>query len=140
MVRGDSPGSEYAILLGGEQELSLKQWKGMIALQQTRHPFIFFNACDVGRAARTSGYLSALWPLSDAKAAQFAMRFYRSLATSLAATSEANIMEAVKSARSLFFESGGPTLPTYTTVIRRLRSAPRHLKFTVTTKLSDYDR
>lgn len=129
VVRGGAPGSEYAILLGGEQELSLKQWKGMIALQQTHHPFIFFNACDVGRAARTvgfvngwapvmldagaSGYLGALWPVSDAKAAQFAMHFYRSLATSLAATSEANIMEAVKSARSLFFESGDPTYLAY---------------------------
>jgi hypothetical protein len=118
---------EYAIRLQ-DANLDLLTWRGLAAHQTGSHPFIFFNACEVGQANRVanfvdgwapavleagaSGYVGGLWPLGDKGAAKFADYFYTKLAESLkdgpvAAT------EVLRDARRLFYETGDPTFLAY---------------------------
>lgn len=128
ILQNDTQGTTYAIVLEGDRILTLDEWKGMFSRDRTRHPFIFFNACDIGRTQKVvnfvdgwapamldtgaSGYVGALWPVADAKAAIFARRFYEALQKGLK-RGDARVLNAIGEARKLYQETGDPTFLAY---------------------------
>ncbi len=100
----------------------------MIQVQNDAHPFFFFNACDIGQTRLTanftdgwapavlesgaSGYVSALWPLSDKGAADFAVRFYQALDKKLK-KGTADIAALLRETRRQFLQNGDPTFLAY---------------------------
>jgi hypothetical protein len=118
---------EYAIRLE-DIELDLLTWRGLAAQHPQGHPFIFFNACDIGQAHRVanfvsgwapavleagaSGYIGGLWPLGDTGAATFAAYFYQLMQHGLA-TGPVTVAEVVREARRLFYRDGDPTFLAY---------------------------
>ncbi len=120
-------GSRYALVLE-ERSVSLLEWKGLLPVAPTGKPFIFFNACDLGRTHRllgfvegwaptmldagASGYLGALWPVDDASAARFAESFYLALEAKLA-TGPVAATEVIREARRFYLEEADPTYLAY---------------------------
>lgn len=123
-VRADGPGAYQQVVLLEDGELDLTTWRGLVSSASSAHPFVFFNACEVGQTARAggfvtgwapavlnagaSGYVGALWPLGDAAAARFAEAFY----TSLDARTPARgvVALALRDARRrLYDETGDPS-------------------------------
>jgi hypothetical protein len=82
---------QFAILLQ-DSEMDPATWRALGASATATHPLFFFNACDVGESQRfmndvdgwapallesgASGYIGALWPVSDEIAELFASTFY----------------------------------------------------------------
>jgi hypothetical protein len=82
---------QFAILLQ-DSEMDPATWQALGASATTTHPLFFFNACDVGESQQfmndvdgwapallesgASGYIGALWPVSDVIAELFASTFY----------------------------------------------------------------
>jgi len=95
MVKQADGGAQFAILLE-DGDVVPATWKEL-ASASTTHPFYFFNACEVGQAQQAvsaldgwgpallesgaSGYMGALWPVSDKAAGIFAGNFYQRMAT-----------------------------------------------------------
>lgn len=124
VMRTESGEPQFAILLE-DSELEPATWKALALVRDT-HPFYFFNACEVGQARQAvgtldgwapalldtgaSGYLGALWPVSDQVAGLFAVNFYRIL---LANTS-APVAEVVREAKQRTFDdTHDPTALSY---------------------------
>lgn len=118
---------EYSIRLE-DSDLDLLTWRGMASSQQGSHPFIFFNACDIGQSHRVanfvdgwapavlesgaSGYIGGLWPLGDKGAAEFAAHFYKEVDQRLNQGPVA-VADLLRDARRLFYEKGDPTFLAY---------------------------
>ncbi len=89
------------------------------------HALYFFNACDIGQADATAGfvdgwapavleagaagYVGGLWPLGDAGASQFATTFYGLLDKGLKDKGEVRVAEALREARKAFYDTADPT-------------------------------
>jgi TPR repeat protein len=113
-VRDEAGGPQFAILLE-DSELAPATWKSLVNASRT-HPFYFFNACEVGLARQAvgaldgwapalldtgaSGYLGALWPVSDQVAGVFAANFYRILLENASAP----VAEVVRQTRQRTFD------------------------------------
>ena len=125
-TRGGVP--EYAIKLE-DGLLDLMTWRGLVGQgADARHPFFFFNACDLGQAHQVasfvegwapavldvgaSGYVGGLWPLDDEAAAQFAARFYQQVTRELA-EGPVVVAEVLRDTRRRFFATGDPTFLAY---------------------------
>jgi len=118
---------EYAIRLE-DIELDLLTWRGFASQHPHEHPFIFFNACDIGQAHRVanfvsgwapamleagaSGYIGSLWPLGDKGAALFATAFYQRLQQGLN-QGPVTVAEVIREARRLFYTDFDPTFLAY---------------------------
>lgn len=118
---------EYSLYLD-DQALDLDTWKGIMPTRSTAHPLYFINSCIVGQSHRianmvdgwaptmleagASGYIGALWPVGDQGASHFSIQFYQYLKEDLK-THPANIAEAIKKTRKLFYETGDPTFLSY---------------------------
>ncbi|MDY7095241.1 MAG: CHAT domain-containing protein [Acidobacteriota bacterium] len=126
--RDDATGTTYSILLS-DQPVTLNEWLGLLPAPRLRnHPFIFFNACSVGKThqslgfaegwapafleAGASGYVGTLWPVGDQAAARFAGRFYEALETDLE-DGGGSPARAIREARRLFTEDPNPTYLAY---------------------------
>ena len=119
---GQSPTFEIQL---GAAHLDLLAWKGLAGNWGGAHPLVFLNACEVGRAERTagfvdgwgpamlekgaSGYIGGLWPLGDAGAADFAERFY----TAGLPGHGVAVADALRKARKQFYDTGDPTYLAY---------------------------
>ena len=120
-VRAEAPGDYQQVVLLEDRELDITTWRGLIGPDASAHPFVFFNACDVGEVERVagfvtgwapavldagaSGYIGALWPLGDAAAARFAEVFYNAL---YAATPERGMVSrALQDARHRLYDATG---------------------------------
>jgi TPR repeat protein len=114
-VRDEDGGPQFAILLE-DSELAPATWKALATASRTTHPFYFFNACEVGQARQAvgaldgwapalldtgaSGYLGALWPVSDQVAGVFAANFYKILLENASAP----VAEVVRQTRQRTFD------------------------------------
>jgi len=114
---------QFSIVLEDGQ-INLVAWHGMVSRQSGRHPFIFFNACDLGRTRRVansidgwaaatveagaSGYIGALWPLNDQGAAQFGTDFYQTLMTQLQ-EGPIFVADVLRLTRKKFIQNNDPT-------------------------------
>ena len=104
-------------------------WGDFDPAPPSRHPFYFFNACDLGQTqsiagfvegwapavldAGASGYIGGMWPLVDSSAARFAARFYEVLQSGMK-SGAVTVAGALNEARRLFYETGDPTYLAYT--------------------------
>ena len=128
VVRETRPGVfEYAMNLENS-DLDLLTFHGMVSTRGGGHPLFFFNACQLGQSrqvanfvdgwapavleAGASGYIGALWPVDDAGASQFAIRFYQEAEQGLASGS-VNVGDVVRDVRHLFYETGDPSFLAY---------------------------
>lgn len=117
----------YSILLD-DIELDLSIWQGLVSQASDTHPLFFFNACQVGQAHKNanviegwapavlasgaSGYIGALWPLTDRGAAKFGIDFYQNL-RQRTQTGGRNVAEQLRKTRQLFFQTGDPSYLAY---------------------------
>jgi hypothetical protein len=130
----DQHAPEYVMRLA-DGELDLMTWRGLRGRAADAHPLLFWNACELGEARRVagfvegwapaaldagaSGYIGGLWPLGDRGAADFARRFYGSLARSaklvqMRAQPELEpVAVLLREARKGFYETGDPTYLAY---------------------------
>jgi tetratricopeptide (TPR) repeat protein len=118
---------EYSIQLE-DGSLSLMTWRGMINPLSKNHPFFFFNACSIGQTQRVanfvdgwapavleagaSGYVGALWSVSDRGAANFGTSFYREFDERLK-RGPVSISETLMETRRKFMQNGDPTFLAY---------------------------
>ena len=114
---------DYGLILEDER-LKALNWRGILA-NQTNPSLIFFNACEVGLAEKSAGFvdgwsqaltdtgsrgfISALWELGDRGAAQFSKRFYDDIAQQLESGSQASVADAIKNAKQSFNRTENPT-------------------------------
>lgn len=119
--------NQYSIELE-DGKLDLLTWRGLITHQSKNHPFLFFNACEVGQTQRianfvdgwapaaleagASGYIGALWPVSDGGAARFGATFHRSLELRLR-DGPVSIPQILTETRRRFLDQGDPTFLAY---------------------------
>jgi hypothetical protein len=121
-----SPEGPYEYYIGLEDgDLDLTMLRGLVRPNDTmRHPFFFFNACEVGQAHRVadfvggwgpvvlesgaSGFIGALWPVDDRGAVEFAAYFYQVLEQRLQSGPVA-AADLLRETRRLFLEKGNPT-------------------------------
>jgi len=117
----------YSIQLE-DRPLDVMTWRGMITSQAKNHPLLFFNACSVGQTqnianfvdgwapavldAGASGYVGALWPVSQHGAGSFGTTFYREFDRRLK-LGRASVAETLMQTRTKFFENGDPTFLAY---------------------------
>ncbi len=127
-VRENAVGATFAIRLE-DGDLDVMSWRGMVAPGQAEHPFVFFNACDVGNAQATagliegwapallstgaSGYIGALWAVNDRRAAEFAAEFYAHVNRDLQNGPSRPGRVLADTRRSLFARTGDPTALAY---------------------------
>jgi CHAT domain-containing protein len=119
---------QFFILLQ-DQGLAPSTWQALENGRPGTHPLFFFNACDVGQVQEfmnevegwapalldsgASGYIGALWPISDQFAAKFASRFYKILAEQLI-QGQADIAGLLAATRlSIYQETHDPTALAY---------------------------
>ena len=101
-----------------------------LAEHGTGHPFYFFNACDLGQSdsvlnyvdgwapkllqSGASGYLGALWKVSDKTAGSFSAHFYADLKAKLSAGTPWSVADLVTQARrETYAEAYDPTALAY---------------------------
>jgi Caspase domain/CHAT domain len=119
---------QFFILLQ-DQALAPSTWQALENGRPAAHPLFFFNACDVGQIQEfmnevegwapalldsgASGYIGALWPISDQVAAKFASRFYADVAGQLV-HGQADIARLLTTTRlSVYQETHDPTALAY---------------------------
>jgi len=123
----DEDNPNYAIRLE-DIELDVMTWRGMASPARRNHPFIFMNACDIGKAQRVAnfvdgwapavletgagGYVGGLWPLSDSAAAGFSNAFYTRLYDRLR-RGPVKAADLLRFARRDFLKTGDPTYLAY---------------------------
>ena len=120
---------QFAILLQ-DSEMDPATWQGLETAGTTTHPLFFFNACDVGESRQfmndvdgwapalldggASGYIGALWPVSDTTAELFASTFYDSIAKELALGEHASVAGILMRTREdVFRKTQDPTALAY---------------------------
>jgi hypothetical protein len=119
---------EYAIRLE-DGELDPMIWRDWFSGRKQVHPFIFFNACDVGQAhhvanfvdgwapavleSGASGYIGGLWPLADRGAADFGTQFYQQFVEELKEVNSVTMADVLRHIREQFYENGDPTFLAY---------------------------
>jgi hypothetical protein len=128
MVTADGLPPDVAIMLNGGSIVPAT-WLGL-AENGNSHPFYFFNACDLGQSfpvlnyvdgwgptlmrSGASGYLGALWQVSDATAGSFSGHFYADLKVKLAGGKPWSMADVVTQARSeTYAERFDPTALAY---------------------------
>jgi hypothetical protein len=128
MVKESTPGVMVYTIQLEDGELDWMTWRGLFSGKIDVHPFIFFNACDVGQAhhmanfvdgwaptvleSGASGYIGGLWPLGDRGACEFAKYFYTQFAEELQAGA-VTIADVLRDTRKQFYENGDPTFLGY---------------------------
>lgn len=127
-VERSGAASSYFVQLEDGQ-LTHLAWRGLverIVASGKARPFLFLNACEVGQAAVSagfvdgwapatleaggSGFIGALWPVDDAGAAAVSGRFYAELAP---AATGGRVSEALRRIRADFASTGDPTRLAY---------------------------
>lgn len=120
--------TDYAIVLE-DGELDLATWRGLDPpAAGSPHPFVFFNACDVGQArsfahkmdgwapamleAGASAFVGALWSIDDEAASAFAETFYARLSESMR-VGDARPARILRDIRRLHASTGDPTCLAY---------------------------
>ena len=120
---------QFAILLQDSQ-MDPATWQGLETGGAATHPLFFFNACDVGESRQfmndvdgwapalldggASGYIGALWPVSDATAELFASTFYDAIAKELALDEHASVAGILMRTRGdVFRKTQDPTALAY---------------------------
>jgi hypothetical protein len=114
---------DYGLILE-DQRLKALNWRGMMVGKENAS-LIFFNACEVGLAERSAGFvdgwskaltdtgsrgfISSLWELGDRGAAKFSQRFYTEIDRQLKEDSAATVAEAIRKAKLTFNRSENPT-------------------------------
>jgi hypothetical protein len=114
-----------AIALEGGQKFSPEDLTGVVANLGRTHPFVFLNACEVGRAgtglvgmagwargfldAGAGGFIGPYWKVSDDGAALFARTFYEEFLDG-----RKTVGAAVRAARAAIKKPGDPTWLAYT--------------------------
>lgn len=115
---------EFRILLE-DGPLDLMTWRGFTTDHPKEHPLYFFNACEVGQSKRVanfvdgwapavlrggaSGYIGALWPVSDQVAGRFAASFYQRINDSLG-RGYARVADVLTETRTeVYRQTGDPT-------------------------------
>lgn len=120
-------GPQFSILLDGGERFDARQVRGLGEPGARHGVFYFFNACEVGAAQASGGFVEgwpaavldggadgfvgALWPVGDVSAARFARSFYGELQQG--GTEGALVAEALRASRARFEESGDPTWLAY---------------------------
>jgi hypothetical protein len=128
MVKESTPGVMVYTIQLEDEELDWMTWRGLFSGKINIHPFIFFNACDVGQShhvanfvdgwaptvleSGASGYIGGLWPLGDRGASEFAKYFYTQLARELQ-VGAVTIADVLRDTRKQFYENGDPTFLGY---------------------------
>lgn len=126
-----NPGAStsYAIRLE-DGDLDALAFRGMPENHlSTSHTLVFFNACEVGQSstaaglvegwapalldAGASGYIGALWPVSDGEAADFAASFYGEVEKSIGGTGEARVTDVLRCLRQRGTAKQDPTWQAY---------------------------
>jgi CHAT domain len=123
-----SSGINDFLLLLEDAEVDVSTFRGLFSKTSTTHPFVFLNACHLGGAQAVasfvngwapavlegggSGYIGALWPVSDAGAAAMGAHFYHELDRALD-EGPAAVGDVLRSGRSLFYEDGDPSFLAY---------------------------
>jgi hypothetical protein len=113
---------QFAILLE-DAEMDPATWRSLGDAATATHPLFFFNACDVGESRQfmnevdgwapallangASGYIGALWPVSDSTAALFASTFYAALNKSLASDYNLNVASLLALTRAQVYRNTG---------------------------------
>ena len=120
---------QFAILLE-DSEMDPGTWQALETSGTAVHPLFFFNACDVGESRQfmndvdgwapalldggASGYIGALWPVSDTTAELFASTFYDSIAKELALGEHASVAGILTRTREeVFRKTQDPTALAY---------------------------
>jgi hypothetical protein len=128
-IRSTNGVPEFVILLE-DNELDPSTWRSLLNRNSRAHPLYFFNACDVGQAqvfinevegwapvlldSGASGYIGALWPVSDQVASKFAEEFYQGVHDALLAHSKADIAQILSETRQhVYDETRDPTALAY---------------------------
>jgi hypothetical protein len=110
--------------------LDLLTWRGWRGRSPAgAAPLYFFNACDLGGAdgsagfvdgwapavleTGAAGFIGGLWPLGDTGAADFAGRFYGALTAELGRDGSTEVADLLRRARRGFYETGDPTYLAY---------------------------
>ena len=120
---------QFAILLQ-DSEMDPATWQALETAGAATHPLFFFNACDVGESRQfmndvdgwapalldggASGYIGALWPVSDTTAELFASTFYDAIAKELASDQHASVAGILMRTRGdVFRKTQDPTALAY---------------------------
>lgn len=122
--------TQYRILLQ-DGAIGPEAWAALSGTAQSSGTLYFFNACDVGEAGQfmnevdgwapallgsgASGYIGALWPISDATANVFAATFYQRLALELNAHPEGVLVSSVleHTRATVYAQTKDPTALSY---------------------------
>jgi TPR repeat protein len=128
--------NSLALPLSDSNTMDPATWKGLVEDEaalpggQVTHPFYFFNACDQGQSqgvlnyvdgwapalmqSGASGYLGALWKVSDTTAESFSKHFYTELAQKMASNQAWSVADVVTDARAATYkEKFDPTALSY---------------------------
>jgi CHAT domain-containing protein len=126
-VKGGVP--QYAILLN-DGEIAPDTWTSLRGDSAAPGTVYFFNACEVGETTQfmndvdgwapallsngASGYIGALWDISDVTANRFAAVFYKSLIDSFRQTKSVRLARVLtETRRQVFEETKDPTALAY---------------------------
>nr|VFJ61665.1 MAG: CHAT domain-containing protein [Candidatus Kentron sp. DK] len=112
-----------------DKDLDVDLWRGFPPGNIQDHPFFFFSACHAGVSHRiahivegwapaileagASGYVGALWSIGDKGAADFGIRFYRTLQQELDKKGTVTVSDVLRKTRERFRKTGDPTYLSY---------------------------
>jgi hypothetical protein len=119
---------DFSILLE-DGELDTTGYRRLINADSSNHPFLFFNACDVGEEKHTgnfvdgwapavldtgaSGYIGALFPVDDKIAADFSVQFYQHLQDEMQNGTADVSATLEQTRREIYARTGNPTALAY---------------------------